>query len=159
MLPVQQGMDDRAVDYEFGESTDGTEQTFAYSEWMREGPTIGPTTFEIVRSRADGWFRADIWGVQQKRQELRWRKAESFKRIALARQNGIHVLTCGRCETASPLDAAGWRLVRDRGLAHRVLPRLLPSTERQSAGYELLIGVDHSAFCGGRRKTLRITTR
>lgn len=102
-----------AVDYEFGASPDGAQQTFAHAEWMREGPTPAPITFELVQADADGWFRADTWGIQQKREELSWRRKESFKRIALARQRGVHVLICQRCEMASPLDAASWRLVRN----------------------------------------------
>jgi hypothetical protein len=115
-----------AIDYEFGEGRDGQERTFAYSEWMREGRTSAPVTFEIVRARADGWFRADIWGIQQKRQELRWRKKESFKRIALARQRGVHVLSCDRCEIASPLDAAGWRLVHEGNELQAFCPGCFP---------------------------------
>jgi hypothetical protein len=118
------------VDYTFAVATehwtsadpsppDGIVDRLAHAIWIREGKRPTHVDQEAVESARDGWVRATHENLASLSHAWRYRLREEQKLRNLAKQRGIHLLTCVTCGELSDLDARGWRLVLDEGGAAR----------------------------------------
>jgi hypothetical protein len=94
------------------------------STWMREGPRPDQVAQEVVEAGGDGWFQATTENIARFSHTWQQRIREEKKRANLAKQRGIHLLSCSSYDELSDLDARGWRLVLDAdGTVRALCPR------------------------------------
>jgi hypothetical protein len=87
-----------------------TTSTLRRSTWMREGPRPDLILQEEVETGRQGWFSATHENIARISYAWRQQIREGHKRRNLAKQRGIHLLTCSVCGELSDLEARSWRL-------------------------------------------------